>query len=413
MEALGRSTRRASVLLVRSCAWAGGLVIGAEPPDDIDWLTRLAGDDTETVQRLFSTLGDLWSTRIFLARAQDDALAANTELTRVQTTLQSAESRLVASLADVERLTAQTARYQQAEQRATADQASLARQVEGLTSELAQAQQKVELSSRELTAAARTDLLRDEAFLGHFDAMTKVRGVMVETLAHSSSVDNQNRASLHPMRRLRRKAAALGFSRRGLGPNLVGAATGLIPRLSRTFRRNVALLDRSCLFDLPYYASHAEVRAVPRTRLKEHFIRHGDRAGLSPHPLFDHGWYRERNADLPEGERLVLHYLRFGSAEGRDPHPLFSSAYYRGQSFSQGNAVSLLTHYLRGGSARALSPHPLFDLAHYLLQYPALSASAENPLMHYLDKAWREMPDPHPLFSTRYIWPRMAISPRS
>ena len=122
----------------------GSLSIGAEPPDDIDWLTRLAGDDTETVQRLFSTLGDLWSTQISLARAQDDALAANTELTRVQTTLQSAESRLVASLADVERLTAETARYQQAEQRATADQASLARQVEGLTSELAQAEQKVE-----------------------------------------------------------------------------------------------------------------------------------------------------------------------------------------------------------------------------------------------------------------------------
>jgi GT2 family glycosyltransferase/glycosyltransferase involved in cell wall biosynthesis len=75
-------------------------------------------------------------------------------------------------------------------------------------------------------------------------------------------------------------------------------------------------------------------------------------------PLFDTGFYLERNPDVREaGVDPLAHYLRHGWAEGRNPNPWFDDGRYRRQAgLGPRDRVSALAHYLALGRRRGLGP---------------------------------------------------------
>ena len=137
---------------------------------------------------------------------------------------------------------------------------------------------------------------------------------------------------------------------------------------------------------LPHHAKHyVQLRREARTVL--------------PAGLFDAEWYARQVPGLPPGTDLFGHYLRHGHRAGLDPHPLFSAAHYRAQLALHGMAplppaTEPLAHFLRNGAGKA-NPHPLFSVEHYRSQYKAL---AENPLVHYVRTGAAEGASPHPEF---------------
>ena len=87
-------------------------------------------------------------------------------------------------------------------------------------------------------------------------------------------------------------------------------------------RRDLAVIERSRLFDEPWYlAQYPDVaRAGIEPRL--HYLLIGAAEGRDPHPLFDSSWYLERNSDVVRaGLNPLVHYIVRGAIEGRDPHP--------------------------------------------------------------------------------------------
>ena len=137
---------------------------------------------------------------------------------------------------------------------------------------------------------------------------------------------------------------------------------------------------------LPHHAKHyVQLRREARTVL--------------PAGLFDAEWYARQVPGLAPGTDLFGHYLRHGHRAGLDPHPLFSAAHYRAQLALRGMAPLLpatepLAHFLRNSAGKA-DPHPLFSVEHYRSQYKALS---ENPLAHYVRTGAVEGASPHPEF---------------
>ena len=138
---------------------------------------------------------------------------------------------------------------------------------------------------------------------------------------------------------------------------------------------------------LPHHAKHyVQLRREARTVL--------------PAGLFDAEWYARQVPGLAPGTDLFGHYLRHGHRAGLDPHPLFSAAHYRAQLALHGMAPLLpatepLAHFLRNGVGKA-DPHPLFSVEHYRSQHKALS---ENPLVHYVRTGAAEGASPHPEFN--------------
>jgi hypothetical protein len=116
-----------------------------------------------------------------------------------------------------------------------------------------------------------------------------------------------------------------------------------------------------------------------------HYLKHGAAELRQPHPLFDAGFYLDRNPDIRgAGVNPLVHYVRHGAAEDRKPHPLFEPSHYRNScAEAPGGSARLLAHFLESG-AGAASPHPLFDCEAYLDAHPDAAAQGTNPLVDYL-----------------------------
>jgi len=338
----------------------GVLAVGPDRAPDVAWLTSLAAADPDTSEahRVFSTLGELWATHIQLDRARADISHGASGRARLQ--------------AEHDRLRMH----------------ALQGELSDLSATAAAAEAQV--------AAAR---VRRGAVQASLDARAHAEEALVTTLRLSSPAAEPPHAS---MSALRRRLRWSGLSAARLRRHPVESARAIAALAHPAFRRNIGLLGASGVFDERHYASHEAVRGIPVVRLREHFVRYGDRAGLSPHPLFDPGWYRSQNPDLPKDARPLFHYLRYGAGEGRDPHPLFDTDVYLGRVRELDPGVSPLSHFLRVGAAAGASPHVLFDVGYYLWQHPEVAAAGHNPLLHYLEMAHRDQLDPHPLFSTRY-----------
>lgn len=89
-------------------------------------------------------------------------------------------------------------------------------------------------------------------------------------------------------------------------------------------------------------------------------LRKQQRALLAKDPLFDAGWYLERNPDVAEsGMDPREHYMTAGTFEGRDPGPAFSSrGYYLANPDVAGSGWSALGHYLAFGRKEGRSGGP-------------------------------------------------------
>lgn len=121
---------------------------------------------------------------------------------------------------------------------------------------------------------------------------------------------------------------------------------------------------RSFLFDEDFYlkevqASGADLRGLTACA---HFLRFGEPAGLSPHPLFDVRFYGASYPDVVRSRgSLAVHYLMHGHVEDRNPHPFLDAAYLRGQLLDK--TANPLLAYLRARPG-SLKPHPEFDDHH-------------------------------------------------
>lgn len=155
------------------------------------------------------------------------------------------------------------------------------------------------------------------------------------------------------------------------------------------------------LFDAGWY--RAQVPSMsPSENALAHYVSAGDRDGLKPHPLFDPTWYRAQ-LSTALSETALAHYVREGEAAGLSPHPLFDPTWYAMQAGTPRPAEGLLRHYLVRGDVKGLSPHPLFDPAWYRRQLEG-RALEETTLAHYLRQGDATGLSPHPLFDP--VWYR-------
>lgn len=119
---------------------------------------------------------------------------------------------------------------------------------------------------------------------------------------------------------------------------------------------------------------------------------------VSPHPLFDAGWYLQRNPDLPAYLATFVHYFDEGWRDLRSPHPLFSIEYYYDKRPDvKESGLEPLGHFIAYGFKEGSNPHPLFDVLFYLRQSPRLEGL--DPLTHYVTTGWKEGLKPNARFS--------------
>ncbi|RAK57872.1 hypothetical protein [Phenylobacterium deserti] len=193
--------------------------------------------------------------------------------------------------------------------------------------------------------------------------------------------------------------AALVIARAGVWRGTGRRAFDLRHIAAYVRRRGNPLVQPLSLFDQAWYLQENPDVASAGAAPLLHYLTRGGFEGRAPHPLFDDGFYRGRNAaELGEtGVTPLEHFLRWGSAQLRDPHPLFDVTWYGGQAPDVAPGEDVVSHYVRTGWAQNLSPHPLFDAHWYAAQMPVHQRTTP-PLLHYLQEGWRAGLSPHPLF---------------
>lgn len=102
--------------------------------------------------------------------------------------------------------------------------------------------------------------------------------------------------------------------------------------------------------------------------------------------LFDESWYIEQ---LPAGERPrdpVAHYVRRGATLGLSPHPLFDPGFYlEHRSLVNDSAAVPFLEFLTRGCHRGDDPHPLFSVEGYLEQVPKAGAHRHGAFGHFFE----------------------------
>ena len=173
------------------------------------------------------------------------------------------------------------------------------------------------------------------------------------------------------------------------------------------------------LFDEFFYrARHpdlteAALAAAGAVNGYDHYLRVGDRAGRSGHPLFDPATYR---AQLDPDERRgadaagnFSHYLRSLSPDRPEPRttiyfdPAWHDAAWRRSAPADDRAgwLGALHHYLANATATAFDPLPAFSERFYLRRYPDAADAVRagryrNGYAHFLDRGRAELRAPGP-----------------
>lgn len=168
--------------------------------------------------------------------------------------------------------------------------------------------------------------------------------------------------------------------------------------------------EPSALFDEPWYlAQLGDDAPCALCDPLSHYLEIGSAAGLTPHPLFDGGWYRQHNQDVAAaGIEPLSHFMRQGAFEGRDPHPLFDTQLYRSQcAEARAAGVNPLLHFLQQAGVgadgdRLVETHPRFDAAWYRATYPWTDLTGLSALEHYLRFGASQGLDPSPTFNSAW-----------
>lgn len=123
-------------------------------------------------------------------------------------------------------------------------------------------------------------------------------------------------------------------------------------------------------------------------------------ASVSPHPLFDPGYYLRCYPDVgASGVNPFLHYLRYGWREARNPSPYFDSNWYLAAHPDVRRAnVNPLIHFVTAGAVERRQSHPLFDWDWYAYGAQDVLKAGRNLFEHFAESGDREGRSPHPLF---------------
>jgi len=381
----------------------GVLAVGPNRTTDIDWLTALprSGDEAADVQRVFSTIGDLWTQHL----EADHARVESAELIATQETA-------IAQLRDELRRARETEAQLRAEREAETIRVAHERDLaaERLAAQTTALQAEVDRAARlEVEARMAADRAR-ESRRRRIDAALESAELDRRRFMVEAAGTNQGRRGtlLGRMSReaglwLRRQPRQLisarlrpaGLSRR----NLTAHPRQALRAMLRPMSVQRALVEASGLFDSAHYIAQCpDAVADPLA----HFLQTASETFASPHPLFDSLFYLRQRQDLiRSGWNPLVYYLVNGARGTADPHPLFSTRYYlqRNPDVGSGNPLS---HFVQRGAAEGRSPHPLFDVVFYWQQRPDVRARGDNALQHYLKRVFDEDLDPHPLFDTSF-----------
>ena len=352
----------------------GVLAVGRSRKPDIEWLTSLppSGDDAADVQRVFSTIGDLWTQHL---EAEHVRAELSDELRRREAeTVRAAQAAHERDLAN-QRVEAEVDRAARLEVQA--------RTAADLARESRRRRIQADLESAELDR--RRFLIETAGTNPRPDG----------TLAGRMSREAREWARRRSRQLISARLRPAGLSRRNLAAHPRQALRALFRPL--TVQR--ALVEASSLFDSAHYIAQCpDAVAAPL----DHFLKTGGDTFASPHPLFDTLFYLRQRPDLIRSGWNPLVYYLVNAAKGKaDPHPLFSTGYYLAKNPEIGSA-NPLAHFVRCGATEGRSPHPLFDVRFYWQQRPDVRARGDNALQHYLNRAFDDDVDPHPLFDTSF-----------
>jgi len=165
-------------------------------------------------------------------------------------------------------------------------------------------------------------------------------------------------------------------------------------------RRARAVLRDTDFFDPDWYrARYPEIDASGLDPV-DFFLRIGMWRRDEVSPRFSGEWYLARYPEIAAGHHHPLvHYLWAGQREGReirDPPAaaarseiiasgLFDPAWYASRDPAlQASGQDPLDHFLAAGMAARAETSPHFDGARYLAENPDVDASGMHPLIHYL-----------------------------
>ena len=158
----------------------------------------------------------------------------------------------------------------------------------------------------------------------------------------------------------------------------------------------------------------------------DHYLRYGDLAGRSGHPLFDPATYR---ADLDPEERAraeengcFTHYLRSLALRQRERRPSiffepewYAAEWHLDQALTgAGSWLSALHHYLCNDTPTLFDPLPEFSERHYLDQYYDVAEAVRagryrNGYEHFLAKGRRELRSPRQGIDLKYYSKRLEV----
>lgn len=134
------------------------------------------------------------------------------------------------------------------------------------------------------------------------------------------------------------------------------------------------------LFHSTWYQKQAGKRTLPLA----HYLKHGWKQQLSPHPLFDPQFYIEKHRLEDLQYCPLTHFIDVGHTLGYSPHPLFDSQWYLAEYPDvKESGTNPLLHYLACGANEGRNPSNAFHTDWYLATYPDVRESGINPLLHF------------------------------
>ena len=164
----------------------------------------------------------------------------------------------------------------------------------------------------------------------------------------------------------------------------------------RAIKKVSKAIGRSSLFDTNWYLSSNKDLKESSFPIDAtlHYVARGATEGRDPHPLFCTSWYYKTYPDvLRSKQNALLHFIEHGSNEGRNPNPLFDTNWYKEKCAEASitiNEEPIILHYLRTWQETQIDPCPFFSGQWYLNEYPDVSESGINPLIHFLRYGHKE-----------------------
>lgn len=169
-----------------------------------------------------------------------------------------------------------------------------------------------------------------------------------------------------------------------------------------TYLRNRSVADRGLPSDVSNNSAFLEFLAI------------GDRAGVSPHPLFCHHGYRVMNGlELEPAQGAFRHFVLHGQDATFRTSALFDADYYLARQpevrllLSNGSFASALEHFVRVGMAQGYAFLPDFDRDFYIANNPDVAQIVADGITptaewHYVFHGASEGRAPNPFFNPHY-----------